>query len=109
MSWEVQLIGDPIYLRMLADTFSSGECQIIQSGNEYMLRAAQFELRDSADSVRQCAIELVTALSSSARLVLRTRKAITMEVAVYWVRPGGLPRASPADDRGAWDTDSQIG
>jgi hypothetical protein len=89
MSWEVQLIGDPIDLRMLADTCTSAECQIIQSGNEYMLRAAQFELLDSAASVRECAIKLVTVLSSSARLILSTRQGISVGPTVYWTRPDG--------------------
>src|SRR5262245_15128947 len=89
MSWEVQLLGATIDLRMLADSFTSTECQIVQSGNEYVLRAAQFELLDSAASVRQRAIELVTILSSCARLVLSTRKGISVGAPVYWVRPDG--------------------
>ncbi len=89
MSWEVQLTGASTDLRMLADTFTGGEIQVAQSGKEYVLRSAQFELLDSAASVRQCAIELVTALSSSARLVLGAREAIGVSSAVYRIRPDG--------------------
>ena len=89
MSWEVQLTGASTELRMLADTFTGGEIQIAQSGQEYVLRSAQFELLDSATSVRQCAIELVTALSSSVRLMLGAREAIGVGAAVYRVGPDG--------------------
>src|SRR5262245_47075806 len=74
---------------MLADTFTGGEIQVVQSGKEYVLRSAQFDLLDTAASVRQCAIELVTALSSSTRLVLGAREAIGVGAAVYRVRPDG--------------------
>jgi hypothetical protein len=89
MPWEVQLLGDPIDLRMLADSLTSAECQIVQSGNEYMLRAAQLELLDSAAFVRERAIALVTILSSFVRLRLSARKGISVGPAVYWVRPDG--------------------
>jgi hypothetical protein len=88
MSWEVQLSGDSTDLQMLADAFTDGKIQVVQSGTEFVLRSAQFGLLDSAASVRQCAIELVIALSSSARLVLGAREAIGVG-AVYRVRPDG--------------------
>jgi len=88
MPWEVQLTGDPTDLRMLTDAFTGGEVQVAQPGQECVLRSSQFELLDSAASVRECAIELVTALSGSARLVLGARQAIGVG-AVYRVRPDG--------------------
>jgi len=89
MPWEVQLTGDPTDLQTLADTFTGGEIQVAQCGKEYVLRASQFELLDSAASVRESAIELVTALSGSARLVLCAREAIGVGAAVSRVRPNG--------------------
>jgi hypothetical protein len=89
MSWEVQLLGDPIDLRMLADSFTSTECQVIQSGNEYMLRADQFELLDGAASVRQRAIELY----GQALLY-----GLALRVALVWAiyRPGSSLSGRPA-------------
>jgi hypothetical protein len=89
MAWEVQLTGDPTDLQTLADTFKGGEIQVAQSGNEYVLRSSQFEPLDSAASVREAAIELVTALSGSARLALGAREAIGVGPAVYRVGPDG--------------------
>lgn len=88
MRWEVQLTGDPTDLQMLADAFTGGKIQVAQSGGEYVLRSSKFELLDSAAAVRQCATELGTALSASARLVLDAREAIGVG-AVYRVRPDG--------------------
>lgn len=88
MQWEVQLTGDSTDLRMLADSFGVGDVKITLSGSEYVLRSTKFELLESAASVRQCAIELVNALSGSARLVLGARKAIGLGV-VYRVRADG--------------------
>ncbi len=89
MAWEVQLTGDPTDLQMLADTFTGGAIQIAQSGKEYVLRSSQFERLDSAASVRESAIELVTALSGSARLALGAQEAIDVGAAVYRVGPDG--------------------
>src|SRR3990172_1242885 len=89
MPWEVQLTGDPTDLQMLADTFTGGEIQVAKSGKEYVLRSSQFELLDSAASVRESAIELVIVLSGSVRLVLGARGAIRVGAAVSRVRPNG--------------------
>jgi len=89
MRWEVQLTGDPTDLQMLADTFTGGEIQVAQSGKEYVLRSSKFELLDSAASVRATAIELVTALSGSARLVLGGRVVIGVGTDVSRVGPNG--------------------
>jgi hypothetical protein len=74
---------------MLTDTFKDGEFQVAQDGQAYVFRSTRFAPLDSAAAVRQCAIELVTALSSSARLVLSAREAIGVGAPVYWVRPDG--------------------
>lgn len=89
MRWEVQLTGDPTDLQMLADTFTGEAMQVAQSGKEYVLRSSHFELLDSAASVRESAIELVTALSGSVRLTLGAREAIGVGAAVSRVRPNG--------------------
>jgi len=88
MPWEVHLTSDPTDLRMLADVFTGGEVQVVQCGEEYVLRSSQFELLDSAASVHQCAIEVVTSLSGSARLVLGAREAIAVG-AVYRTHQDG--------------------
>lgn len=88
MHWEVQLVGDPTDLRMLADTFSDSEIRIAVTGEEYVLRAHEFQDLDSASSVRKRAQEIVTQLSGSSRLLLRSYEPLEVG-GVYRVKDDG--------------------
>ena len=89
MSWEVLLTGDATDLRILADTLKDGEFQVTKDGQAYVFRSTRFASLDSAAAVRECAIELVTALSGSTRLELSARQGIGVGAPVFWVRPDG--------------------
>jgi hypothetical protein len=88
MHWEVQVSGDSGDLRMLSDSLRGGEVQLVESAEGCVLCASEFESLDSAGLVRDCAIEIVTVLSGSARLALGARKSIGVG-AVYRVRADG--------------------
>ena len=53
MRWEVQLTGDPTDLQMLADTFTSEESQVFQSGGDYVLRGKTQPLEPMDNVVSQ--------------------------------------------------------
>lgn len=88
MHWEVQITGDTSDLRMLVDSLETGDVQLGESEHGYVLRALEFESLNSADAVRDLAIEIVTVLSGSARLALGTHQSLNVG-AVYHVRPDG--------------------
>jgi hypothetical protein len=88
MTWEVELLGDSTDLQILAGTFAIGEVQVVHSGNEHLLRSSKFHTLDSAASVRESAIDVVTALSASARLVFGAQQSIRVGK-VYRLRPDG--------------------
>lgn len=88
MHWEVQITGDTSDLRMLVESLETGDVQLGESEHGYVLRALEFESLDSAGAVRDLAIEIVTALSGSARLALGAHQSLNVG-AVYRVHSDG--------------------
>lgn len=88
MPWEVQITGDDSDLRLLSNALAGGEVEIAESPSGYVLRANEFESLDSADSVRERAVEIAASLSGSIRLLAGGHRSITVG-AVHRVRPDG--------------------
>ena len=88
MKWEIQLNGDPADLTMLSNSFNGPDISISEVNGQFVLRSTQFAPLQTADSVRNKAQEIVTAVSGTARLLLGTSQPIEMG-AVFMVREGG--------------------
>ena len=99
MKWEVQLTGDPADLTMLSHSFSEPDMAISDANGQFVLRSTQFEPLQTADTVRNKAQEIVTAVSGTARLLLGTSQPVGVG-AVFAVREDGgrnvFVLASPA-------------
>jgi hypothetical protein len=88
MHWEVQLTGDKTDLRMLADRLAAEDIAVAESRGEFVLRAVGLESMHEAGAVRSRAVELVRAMSASARLAFGTATGIGLG-AVYRVADDG--------------------
>lgn len=88
MHWEVQLVGDQTDLRLLADSLAEGDLAVAATNGEYSLRAEEFEALASAGAVRDRAADLARSLSGASRLLIGSRRSISVG-AVYRVREDG--------------------
>jgi hypothetical protein len=78
MAWEVQLVGDSTDLRLLSESLTSGDPQIVVRDGAFFLRTAAFESAPTASVARERAQVIADSLSGSASLLLGTRQPIRL-------------------------------
>jgi hypothetical protein len=88
MGWQVQLVGDPADLRMLADALCDPPVTVSEENGEFLLRCAHFDGLTDAHDVGARAGEIVTALSGLSRLELGSDRRIRVG-SVMMVSPDG--------------------
>jgi hypothetical protein len=88
MKWEVQLTGDAADLRMLNKSFNEPDVSISEASGQFVLRSTEFDLLCTSRAVRNKAQEIVTAISSTARLLLGAHQPIELG-AVFEVQEDG--------------------
>ena len=89
MEWMVCIKGDDFDLQELSKSLTSPELCLISEDNEYYLKSTNFNQLKSTDEVRHKAEEILSLINGASKLVLGTRKPLTMGVALKIKDDGG--------------------